>query len=409
MLMAAAAAAVEGAARREQEGTPMDKTFPHPIYTTTGNMQLNAVQTPTRCAVVTGANKGIGLETVRQLAKAGVTVVLTARNEKMGMKATRLLQESGVSNVVFHQLDVRDPESIESLVNFITTQFGRLDILVNNAGVTGVEVDGDALRAKNIDPETWLAGKAVNLIQDVMKITNEKAKECLDTNYYGLKNLTEALVPLLQRSTSGARIVNVSSVRGELRRIPNEQIRKEIGDVETLTEDKIDRILQKFLHDLQHNALEANGWQMMLPPYSISKATLNAYTRLLAKKYPSMCINCVHPGYVNTDINWRTGTMMVDEGAEGSVMLALPPEGGPTGCYFDQALRRIPEFPNLTHCYEELRQEIDERSANEFLLSVFCVEEATGCSWRRRQGTVPLGGNETRNRLVIILSSFDVY
>ncbi|XP_011080504.1 short-chain dehydrogenase/reductase 2b [Sesamum indicum] len=307
-------------------------------------MEPHAVQPPTtRYAVVTGGNKGIGLETVRQLAKAGVTVILTARDEKRGMEATRLLHESGpTSNVVFHQLDVRDAKSIQSLVNFIGIQFGRLDILVNNAGVTGVEVDGDALRAKNIDPEIWLAGKAVNLIQDVVKITYDTAKDCLDTNYYGLKNLTEALLPLLQRSTSGARVVNVSSLRGELRRVPNEQIRKELGDVETLTEDKIDRILQKFLHDLQQDALEVNGWQMMLPPYSISKATLNAYTRLLAKKYPNMCINCVHPGYVNTDINWRTGTMMAEEGAQGSVVLALLPEGGPTGRYFDRT--QVAEF-----------------------------------------------------------------
>ncbi|KAG8388880.1 hypothetical protein BUALT_Bualt02G0171200 [Buddleja alternifolia] len=302
----------------------------------TANMELNAVHTPIRYAVVTGANKGIGLETVRQLANAGATVVLTARNEKRGMEATRLLHQSGLSNVVFHQLDVRDEQSIQSLANFIATQFQRLDILVNNAGASGVVVDEDGLRSKNIDPAIWLAGKAVNLIHDVMKTTYESAKECLDTNYYGVKNVTEALLPLLQCSISGARIVNVSSLRSELSRIPNEEVRKELGDIETLTEDKIDRILQKFLHDLKDNELEANGWQKMLPAYSISKATLNAYTRVLAKKYPKMCINCVHPGYVDTDINWHTGTMTVEEGAKGSVMLAMLPDGGPTGCYFDR-------------------------------------------------------------------------
>lgn len=83
-----------------------------------------------RYAVVTGANKGIGLETVRQLANGGATVVLTARDEKRGIEATRLLHESGFSNVVFHQLDVRSAESIETLANFIATQFQRLDILV---------------------------------------------------------------------------------------------------------------------------------------------------------------------------------------------------------------------------------------------------------------------------------------
>ncbi|XP_006340272.1 short-chain dehydrogenase/reductase 2b-like [Solanum tuberosum] len=294
-----------------------------------------------RYAVVTGANKGIGFETVKQLAKSGVTVVLTARDEKRGTEATSLLNEQGFSNVVFHQLDVQDSQSIESLAKFIQTQYGRLDILVNNAGVSGVVVDEDVLRALNVDPEDWLAGKAVNVIQVAMKTTYESSKLCLDTNYYGVKNVTEALLPLLQNSPS-ARIVNVSSLRSELKRVPNEERRKELGDVENLTEDKIDKILQNFLHDLKQDALEVNGWQMMLPAYSISKVSLNAYTRILARKYPKMCINCVHPGYVNTDINWHTGTMPVEEGAEGSVMLALLPDGGPTGCYFDRTV--VDEF-----------------------------------------------------------------
>lgn len=217
---------------------------------------------------------------------------------------------------------------------------------------------------------TQLAGKVINLIQSSIKTTYEKAKECLDTNYYGVKNVTEALIPLLQLSTSGARIVNVSSLRSELRvskqkctihfpshnfhqsftqfnllifhramqRIPNEQTRKLLGDIENLTEEKIDETLQKFLHNLKEDTLEANGWQQMLPAYSISKATLNAYTRLLAKKHPNMCINCVHPGYVNTDLNWHTGPLTTEEGAQGPVMLALLPHGGPSGHYFDQTV-----------------------------------------------------------------------
>jgi (+)-neomenthol dehydrogenase len=83
-----------------------------------------------RYAVVTGANKGIGLETVRQIASKGVTVVLTARDEKRGTDATCMLHNMGLTNVVFHQLDVLDPVSIESLAKFIKDRFGRLDILV---------------------------------------------------------------------------------------------------------------------------------------------------------------------------------------------------------------------------------------------------------------------------------------
>lgn len=206
-----------------------------------------------------------------------------------------------------------------------------------------------------------LEGKAVNMIQDVMKTTYESAKECLEINYYGVKKVTEALLPWLQQSTLGATIVNLSSLRSELsvstsshihiymfndnqnlnvflvmQRVPNEQRREELGDIEKLTEDKIDAILQQFLGDVKEDAIEMNGWQKMLPAYSISKVSLNAYTRILANKYPTMRINCVHPGYVNTDLNWRTGTMTVEEGAQGPVMAALLPDGGPTGCYFDR-------------------------------------------------------------------------
>ncbi|KAG5578329.1 hypothetical protein H5410_058463 [Solanum commersonii] len=292
-------------------------------------------------AVVTGSNKGIGFEIVKQLANSGVTVVLTARDEKRGTEATSLLNEQGFSNVVFHQLDVQDAQSIESLAKFIQKHYGRLDILVNNAGASGVVPNEDVLRAMNIDLVDWLPGKTFDDIRAVMKTTYEQAKLCLDTNYYGAKNVTEALLPLLQNSPS-PRIVNVSSRKGALNRMPNEERRKELGDIVNLTEEKIDEILQKFLHDLKQDALEVNGWQMSGPVYSISKLSLNAYTRVLARKYLKMCINCVHPGFVNTDITWHTGTMPVEEGAEGPVRLALLPDGGPTGCYFDRTV--VSEF-----------------------------------------------------------------
>ncbi|CAI0397323.1 unnamed protein product, partial [Linum tenue] len=260
-------------------------------------------------AVVTGANKGIGLETVRQLASHGVTVVLTARDAKRGSDAASKLHQMGFPNVIFHQLDVLDPASIQNLAEFLKGKFGKLDILVR---------------------------KAVNLVQDVMKHTYEKAEECLNTNYYAVKNLTESLLPLLQLSDSGARIVNVTSLRGELCRIRSDDLRKEFAEVESLSEEKLDEILKRFLRDFKENKLEAGGWSLMLPAYSVSKVTLNAYTRMLARRHPNMKINCVHPGYVNTDLNWHTGPMPVEEGARGSVKCALLPNDGPTGCYFDQ-------------------------------------------------------------------------
>ncbi|OMO71176.1 Short-chain dehydrogenase/reductase SDR [Corchorus capsularis] len=296
-----------------------------------------------RYAVVTGANKGIGFEIVRQLASNGVTVVLTARSEVRGKEATaKLHHQLGLSNILFHRLDVLDQSSIDSFADFISQKFGRLDILVNNAGKSGAIVEEDDLKALGIDPTAWLSGQVAKLIQSVMKYTYEEAESCLNTNYYGVQRVTQTLLPLLQLSPYGARIVNVSSLRSELKRIPGEHIRNELGDVENLTEEKLDAILQRFLKDFKEDAVEANGWSIMLPAYSISKAVLNAYTRILARKYPKMRINCVHPGYVNTDINWHTGIITTEEGAKGPVKCALIPDEGPTGCYFDQT--QVAEF-----------------------------------------------------------------
>ncbi|MFQ6619722.1 hypothetical protein Gotur_000679 [Gossypium turneri] len=237
---------------------------------------------------------------------------------------------------------VLDQASIESLADFLSQKFGRLDILVNNAGASGAIVDEDELKALGIDSTAWLSGKVAKMVQSVMKYTYEEAEVCLNTNYYGVQRVTETLLPLLQLSSSGARIVNVSSLRSELKRVPGESIRNELGDIENLTEEKLDGILQIFLKDFKDNALEANGWPLMLPAYSMSKVVLNAYTRILARKYPNMCINCVHPGYVNTDLNWHTGVITTEEGARGPVKCALIPDGGPTGCYFDQT--EVAEF-----------------------------------------------------------------
>uniref|UniRef100_A0A1D1Y5H9 (+)-neomenthol dehydrogenase n=1 Tax=Anthurium amnicola TaxID=1678845 RepID=A0A1D1Y5H9_9ARAE len=291
---------------------------------------------PQRVAVVTGANKGIGLEVVRQLALEGVTVVLTARDEKRGTDAVESLRRSGLPNVVFHQLDIRDPAGAAALAEFVRTRFGKLDILVNNAGIGGVTVDVEGFRSLNIDPRDLLSGKATHLVQGVMKQTYEDAEACIDTNYYGCKRVTEALLPLLHLSPGGARIVNVSSVLSRLKMIPSESIRRELGDVDHLDEEMIDGVLRRFLEDFKRGELESGGWGMLMPANSISKAAMNAYTRLVARRWPRMCVNCVHPGYVDTDINSHNGVLPVEEGARGPVMLALLPLGGPSGCYFDQ-------------------------------------------------------------------------
>ncbi|KAG0496667.1 hypothetical protein HPP92_001358 [Vanilla planifolia] len=177
------------------------------------------------CAVVTGANKGIGLAVVRNLAELGVQVVLTARDEDRGLAAVRSLHSNGLTNVLFHQLDVRDPSSVTALACFLADRFSKLDILVNNAGVSGVDVDAERLNALKVDPESWLSGKATNLVNGVMEHKYEDAVVCIDTNYFGCKRVTEALLPLLRLSPIGASIVNVSSLRSELRMLEVAMIR----------------------------------------------------------------------------------------------------------------------------------------------------------------------------------------
>ncbi|KAJ4953782.1 hypothetical protein NE237_030614 [Protea cynaroides] len=281
-----------------------------------------------RVAVVTGGNKGIGFGICRQLASDGVTVVLTARDEKRGAEAVEGLKGSGFSNVVFHQLDVTDSASIASLATFIKTHFGKLDILVNNAGVGGVKVDGDALRA--IKP----GDDKSPIWKEIMTHTYELTEECLKTNFYGPKRVTEALIPLLQLSNS-ARIVNVSSSMGKLKNIPGERIRQVLSD-DGLSEEGLDELLNEFLKDFKEDSVETKGWPAYMSPYIVSKAALNALTRIVAKKYPSISINCVCPGFVKTDITHHTGLLSVEEGAESVVRLAMLPEGGPSGLFFDR-------------------------------------------------------------------------
>ncbi|KAI4355022.1 hypothetical protein L6164_003840 [Bauhinia variegata] len=245
-----------------------------------------------RYAVVTGANKGIGYGICKKLASSGVVVVLTARNEK------------------------RD---------FIKTQFGKLDILVNNAGVAGGIVDHDALiRYRNGEKVDW---------NEILKQDYEMTEECVRTNYYGAERVIEALLPLLQLSTS-PRIVNVSSKMGSLKNVPSERVKTVLSDIESLTKERIDEVIREFLKDYKEGSLESKGWPTRVSGYTVAKAALNAYTRMLANKFPHAKVNCVCPGYVKTDINLNTGILSIDDGAENPAKLALLPDNGPSGLFF---------------------------------------------------------------------------
>ncbi|XP_047314947.1 (+)-neomenthol dehydrogenase-like [Impatiens glandulifera] len=284
-----------------------------------------------RYAVVTGANRGIGFEICRQLASKGVIVVLTARDERKGLEAIeRLKDDIGISGDIlfFHRLDVMDPSSISSLADFVESQFGRLDILVNNAGIGGITVNTEALRSS-----TTREGVEINW-KDYMSQTYEMAIKCLETNYYGVKRTIEALIPFLHLSNS-PRIVNVSSTAGKLQFVSNEWAIGILGDEENLSEERVDEVLREFLRDFEADLLEAKGWPSYLSAYTLSKAAMNAYTRIMAKRHPNnFMINSVCPGYVKT--NSYAGLLTVQEGAVSPVTLALSSEEGHSGLFFSR-------------------------------------------------------------------------
>lgn len=124
--------------------------------------------------------------------------------------------------------------------------------------------------------------------------------------------------------------------------IPGEWIKRVLSDDENLTEEKLDELLNKLVKDLKQGSLEKEGWPTHLSAYILSKAAMNAYTKLQARKYPGFLVNCVGPGFVKTDINCNSGPMTAVEGAQSLVRLALLPRGGPSGLFFN--LNQVSSF-----------------------------------------------------------------
>lgn len=267
-------------------------------------------------AVVTGANRGIGFEISRQLATHGLTVILTSRDSNVGLEAARVLQEGGL-NVVFHQLDVLDHLSRKQFSDWLQQNYGGLDILVNNAGVN------------------------FNLGSDN---SVEYARKVITTNYFGTKNMTEAMIPMMKPSTAGARIVSVSSRLGRLNgrrnRIEDVTLREELGNLDSLTEELIDRTVSNFLQQVEDSTWTSGGWPQTFTDYSVSKLAINAYTRLMAKVLSDrpdghkIYINCYCPGWVKTAMTGYAGNISVEEGADTGVWLALLPDQAVTGKFF---------------------------------------------------------------------------
>jgi NAD(P)-dependent dehydrogenase (short-subunit alcohol dehydrogenase family) len=230
-----------------------------------------------KIALVTGANKGIGFETSRQLAQHGVHVIMAARDSAKGAAAADALKSEGleVESIV---LDVSVAASIAAAVKQIGAQHDRLDILINNAGI-----------------DAGVAGRKAS------QQTMEAWRKTFDTNFFGLIAVTQACMPLLQRSPA-ARIVNVSSILGSI---------------------------------ALHADPKAPIYGIQMAAYNVSKSAVNAYTVQLAYELrdSKIKVNALHPGHVKTDMGGPSAPMELKDGAKGSVTMALLGPEGPNGSY----------------------------------------------------------------------------
>ncbi|GKV17447.1 hypothetical protein SLEP1_g27957 [Rubroshorea leprosula] len=267
-------------------------------------------------AVVTGANRGIGFEIARQLAGHGLTVILTSRNTSVGIEASKVLQEGGF-NVDVHQLDILDSESISRFAEWVQEKYGNIDILVNNAGVN-----------YNLGADNSV----------------EFAKQTIDTNYYGTKNMIKAMIPLMRSSAIGARIVNVSSRLGKLNgrrnRIEDKELREQLSKLDTLSEELIDQTVCAFLQQVEDGTWESGGWPKTFTDYSVSKLAVNTYTRLMAKELSErpegekIFVNCYCPGWVKTAMTGWAGNISAEDAADTGVWLSLLSDQAITGKFF---------------------------------------------------------------------------
>jgi NAD(P)-dependent dehydrogenase (short-subunit alcohol dehydrogenase family) len=233
-----------------------------------------------KIALITGANKGIGFETARQLGKEGVTIIAAARNKEKGTKAVEDLKAEGI-DIEFLQLDVDNNADIRFAYDYINNKYGKLDILVNNAGI-------------QVESKEWA-------INNTDTISDEALRQTLDTNFFNVVKLTNTLLPLIKKSDAG-RIVNLSSILGSL----------------TLHSD--------------HNS---PIYSSKLFAYDTSKTALNSYTIHLAAALAdtNIKVNSAHPGWVKTDMGSDAAPMEIADGAKTSVALSLLDTNGPSGKY----------------------------------------------------------------------------
>lgn len=280
----------------------------------------------TRTALVTGANKGIGLAIVRNLAlqypssafnNGPLLIYLSARDQKRGedaveslrqdsqlKKAKALGEHGGLSTIKYHGMDISKPESIRDMASFLEKEHpDGIDIVVNNAGIA-------------------MDGFDSNVVQ-----------QTLQCNYYGTLDATQAFLPLIR---SGGRLVNVASMAGSLNNKYSDSLRKKFASTQTVSD--VTKLMEAFSNGIQQGNHEKEGWPSAA--YAVSKTGVIGMTRAIAKdeerKGSGVLINSCCPGYVNTDMTKGKGVKTVDQGAETPVLLALGDLQGKSGEYWSK-------------------------------------------------------------------------
>ncbi len=236
-----------------------------------------------RIALVTGANRGLGFAICRQLTQKGLAVILAARDPDKGQAACAQLNREGFDVCHTVQLDVNSEDSIQSAIEQINKNFGRLDILVNNAGIV-------------LDDKATILDMKADVLQTTLK-----------TNFYGPLALCQGCIPIMRAGNYG-RIVNISSTLGSL---------ADMTDVDSLY----------------------SGSQT--PAYRLSKTLLNGLTALISRevKDENILVNSVCPGWIRTDMGGNQAPLSPEEGADTPVWLATLPDDGPSGGFFRERER----------------------------------------------------------------------
>jgi len=249
-------------------------------------------KTNEKVAFITGANRGLGLETARELGEQGVIVVLGSRDPKKGAAAAAKLRDQGITAQSL-SFDVTKPQDHQKASDYFAKTYGRLDVLVNNAGVW-----------KESD-----ASSPTSVPKPASAVSPEILRETFETNFFATVALTQKLLPLIRKAPAG-RIVNVSSILGSL----------------TLHADSASPI-----------------YSFKVFAYDASKAALNAFTVHLAQglRDAKIKVNSAHPGWVKTDMGGPNATMEVSEGGKTSAQLATLADDGANGGFFHLG-QRVP-------------------------------------------------------------------